>query len=126
MLVIEDSPVVQHLVKASLLPLGVSLLTAGDGVVGVELARTHLPDVILLDIGLPRLDGWGVLTELRSRAETADIAVIVVTAHAQEDVADTAEQRGVDGFITKPFSPLDLRLKVKALLARAAESAAVR
>jgi CheY-like chemotaxis protein len=121
-LVVEDSPLVQHLIKASIAPLGVTILAAMDGETGVELARAHVPDVILLDIGLPLLDGWGVLTELRSDADTAQIPVIVVTAHAEPAVAETAAERGVNGFMTKPFRPGDLRARVESLLPGAQET----
>lgn len=117
-LVIEDSPVVQHLLRATLTPMGFHLLVAADGETGLELARTHLPEVITLDIGLPGMDGWEVLSGLRSYDSTAHIGVIVLTAHAQKSVEQAAADRGADGFITKPFRPADLRSAVAGLLTR--------
>ena len=117
-LVIEDSPVVQHLLRATLTPMGVNLLFADDGEAGLELARTHQPEVITLDIGLPGIDGWQVLAGLRSDVATAHIGVIVLTAHAQKSVEQAAADRGADGFITKPFRPADLRSAVAGLLSR--------
>jgi CheY-like chemotaxis protein len=115
-LVIEDSPVVQHLLRATLTPLGSELLFAADGESGLELAQIHKPSLITLDIGLPGIDGWQVLTRLRSDPATAHIAVIVVTAHAQESMRQAAADRGAEGFVTKPFRPADLRLAVAELL----------
>ena len=115
-LVIEDSPVVQHLLRATLTPLGYSLLFAEDGETGLSLAQAYLPDLITLDIGLPGIDGWGVLTQLRGDSTTSEVAVVVVTAHAQESMRKAAEDSGADGFVTKPFRPADLRLIVAGLL----------
>jgi DNA-binding response OmpR family regulator len=124
-LVIEDSPVVQHLLRATLTPMGFDLHFAFDGEAGLGLARRHVPDVITLDIGLPGIDGWEVLAELRAGGETSDIAVIVLTAHAQKSVEQAAADRGADGFLTKPFRPADLRIAVDALISRASAAAAV-
>ena len=115
-LVIEDSPVVQHLLRATLTPLGHTLLFAEDGEAGLGLAQVHLPDLITLDIGLPGMDGWEVLTRLRGDAATSEIAVIVLTAHVQESMRQEAEDNGADSFVTKPFRPADLRLIVAGLL----------
>ena len=117
-LVIEDSPVVQHLLRATLTPMGVELLFAGDGETGLELARVHLPQVITLDIGLPGIDGWDVLAGVRSDSRMAGVGVIVLTAHAQKSMELAAAQRGADDFIPKPFRPEDLRLAVGGLLDR--------
>ncbi|NNC90877.1 MAG: response regulator [Acidimicrobiia bacterium] len=117
-LVIEDSPVVQHLLRATLTPMGVGLLFAGDGETGLELARAHVPEVITLDIGLPGINGWGVLAEVRSAPATAGIGVIVLTAHVQKSMEIAAVEGGADGFITKPFRPQDLRAEVGGLLDR--------
>ncbi|MDH3540072.1 MAG: response regulator [Acidimicrobiia bacterium] len=115
-LVIEDSPVVQHLLRATLTPLGVDLLFASDGESGLDVARTQLPDLITLDIGLPGIDGWEVLTQLRSSPSTSQIGVVVVTAHAQESTRIAAANLGAERFVTKPFRPQDLRSAVSELL----------
>ncbi len=120
-LIVEDSPSVRRLIEVSVRPLGLRMLSAEDGISGLAMARAELPDVILLDIGLPGIDGWEVLRELRGGAATADIAIIIVTAHAQPEVAAAAERRGADGFITKPFRPGHLREEIQALLDQSAK-----
>jgi putative two-component system response regulator len=117
-LVIEDSPVVQHLLRATLTPMGFDLHFAFDGEEGLDLARRHVPDVITLDIGLPGIDGWQVLTELRASPDTSQISVLVLTAHAQTSVEQAASDRGADSFLTKPFRPADLRVAVDSLVSR--------
>ena len=121
-LIVEDSPSVRRLIEVSVRPLGVRIVAAEDGLSGLEMARAELPDGILLDIGLPGIDGWEVLRELRTDPTTADISVIIVTAHAQPEVAAAAERRGADGFITKPFRPGNLREEILSYLARDAEA----
>jgi len=120
-LIVEDSPSVRRLIEVSVRPLGVKVIAAEDGIRGLEMARREMPDVILLDIGLPGIDGWEVLRELREDPETAEISVIIVTAHAQPEVAAAAEQRGADGFITKPFRPGHLREEIVGQLGRGAQ-----
>jgi DNA-binding response OmpR family regulator len=117
-LVIEDSPVVQHLLRATLMPMGVGLLFADDGETGLELARRHRPDVVTLDIGLPGIDGWTVLSGIRSDSTITHMGVIVLTAHAQKSMEIAAADRGADGFLTKPFRPADLRNAIGLLLDR--------
>jgi CheY-like chemotaxis protein len=116
-LVIEDSASVRRLIEVCLRVLGVDVTSAADGVSGLEAVRTVQPDAVVLDIGLPGLDGWEVLRQLRSDEGTASIKVLVLTAHAQPEMADRAEQGGADSFMTKPFRPLDLRVQVEKLLA---------
>jgi len=120
-LIVEDSPSVRRLIEVSVRPLGVTIISAEDGIRGLAMARSEAPDVILLDIGLPGIDGWEVLRELRADAATADISVIIVTAHAQPEVAAAAERRGADGFITKPFRPGHLREEILTQLGQDAE-----
>ena len=73
--------------------------------------------VIGLDIGLPGLDGWGVLSRLRADERTAEVRVLVLTAHAQPEMADRAAADGADAFMTKPFRPDDLRETIETLVA---------
>ncbi len=117
-LIIEDSPVVQHLLRVTLAALEVDLLFAADGETGLELARTRNPDLITLDIGLPGIDGWQVLNEVRAHSETSHIGVIVLTAHVQKSMEQAAADSGADGFFAKPFQPAELRDAVESLLER--------
>lgn len=115
-LVIEDSASVRRLIEVCLRVLDVELRAAEDGVAGLDAARSTLPDVIVLDIGLPGMDGWEVLRRLRADDDTRNIKVLILTAHAQPEVADKAEADGADAFMTKPFRPLELREQIEKLL----------
>ncbi|GMR01810.1 MAG: response regulator [Acidimicrobiia bacterium] len=116
-LVIEDSASVRRLIEVCLRVLGVDVKSASDGTEGLEAIRNDRPDAVVLDIGLPGLDGWEVLRQLREDPSTADLKVLVLTAHAQPEMADRAAKGGADSFMTKPFRPLDLRVQVEKLLA---------
>ena len=116
-LVIEDSASVRRLIDVCLRPTGAEIRSAEDGLVGLQAAWSSVPDVIVLDIGLPGLDGWGVLSRLRADDRTAEVRVLVLTAHAQPEMADRAAADGADAFMTKPFRPDDLRETIEALVA---------
>jgi CheY-like chemotaxis protein len=118
-LVIEDSASVRRLIEVCLRVLDVEVDAAEDGIKGLDTARTTLPDLIVLDIGLPGMDGWEVLRHLRAGDETTHIKVLVLTAHAQPEVAEQAAQGGADDFMTKPFRPGELRERLEKLLADA-------
>ena len=121
-LVIEDSASVRRLIEVCLRVLDVELMAAEDGLKGLEAARENIPDVIVLDVGLPGMDGWEVLGHLRAEEATMDIRVLVLTAHAQPEMADRAAAKGADSFMTKPFRPEELRESVQELLSLAAAS----
>jgi CheY-like chemotaxis protein len=80
---------------------------------------------LILDVGLPRMDGWQVLDRIRADLRTRNLKVLVLTAHAQEETRERADRGGADAFITKPFRPDDLRAAAEALLALVPEPAAV-
>lgn len=115
-LVIEDMPNVQRLVEVCLRAAGMDVVTRGDGLSGVAEATANPPDLVVLDIGLPRLDGWGVLERLRANPETARVPVLVLTAHGSDENRDRAERDGADFFMPKPFAPRDLRRVALELL----------
>ena len=117
MLVIEDSASVRRLIEVCLRVLDVELSAAEDGLRGLELAKEATPDAIVLDIGLPGMDGWEVLRRLRADQSTADVKVLILTAHAQPEVAEQAVAGGADDFMTKPFRPTELRERIETLLA---------
>lgn len=115
-LVIEDSASVRRLIEVCLRVLDVTISSVSDGTQGLEAIKETDPEVLVLDIGLPGLDGWEVLAQLRDNAETAHLRVLVLTAHAQPEMADKAARGGADAFMTKPFRPSDLREQVEKLL----------
>lgn len=115
-LVVEDSDSVRRLIEVCLRVLDITVTSAVDGPSGLEAVRSETPDALVLDIGLPGLDGWEVLRQLRADPATEHLKVLVLTAHAQPEVADRAAQGGADAFMTKPFRPTDLREQVEKLL----------
>ncbi|HEX5630831.1 MAG TPA: response regulator [Acidimicrobiia bacterium] len=123
-LVVEDSAVIQRLITVCLRPAGVEVDARGDGPSGLEAALTTGPDLMILDVGLPRMDGWEVLERIRNDERTRSMKVLVLTAHAQEETRERADRGGADAFLTKPFRPDDLRSVVLGLLADAATPSA--
>lgn len=115
-LVVEDSAVIQRLISVCLRPAGVEVDTRDDGPTGLEAALEDPPDLLILDVGLPRMDGWEVLDRIRSDPRTGELRVLVLTAHAQEETRERADRGGADAFLTKPFRPDDLRTVALGLL----------
>jgi CheY-like chemotaxis protein len=122
-LVVEDSAVIQRLISVCLRPAGVVVDTRSDGPAGLEAALADPPDLLILDVGLPKMDGWQVLDKIRSDLRTRNLKVLVLTAHAQEETRRRADKGGADAFITKPFRPDDLRKVAVGLLAGDRQSA---
>jgi CheY-like chemotaxis protein len=123
-LVVEDSAVIQRLIAVCLRPAGVEVDTRADGPSGLEAALTTAPDLVILDVGLPRMDGWEVLERIRSDDRTRSMKVLVLTAHAQEETRERADRGGADAFLTKPFRPDDLRGVALGLLSGSAAATA--
>jgi OmpR family response regulator RpaB len=117
-LVIDDEAPIRLLCRVNLEAEGMTVLESGDGPSGLETARTAEPDVILLDVMMPGLDGWGVAEALLEDERTAKIPIIFLTARAEfRDRARGLDIGGVD-YITKPFNPVELAPLVRDLLAR--------
>jgi len=108
-LVVEDSQVIQRLIEVCLRPVGFDVDCRSDGPSGLEAAIEDPPDLLVLDVGLPGMDGWELLSRLRAAERTKDIVVLVLTAHAQEETRVKAETSGADALLTKPFRPNELR-----------------
>lgn len=123
-LVIEDSPVIRRLIEVCLRPLGVHITMVPDGQAGLQSAAVDRPDVVVLDIGLPGIDGWEVLARLGSSELTAEVPVMLLTGHADEFGATDARATGAAAFMTKPFQPETLRRQVAELLPRGVERSA--
>src|ERR671922_1118706 len=117
-LVIDDEAPIRLLCRVNLEAEGMDVLEAADGPSGLEQARTEEPDVILLDVMMPRLDGWRVAEELLLDRQTSRIPIVFLTARAEfRDRARGLDIGGVD-YVTKPFNPLELAPLVESLLDR--------
>jgi DNA-binding response OmpR family regulator len=117
-LVIDDEAPIRLLCRVNLEAEKMEVLEAADGPSGLEEARTHRPDVILLDVMMPGLDGWRVAEHLLEDDRTNEIPIIFLTARAEfRDRARGLDIGGVD-YVTKPFNPLDLAPLVRQLLER--------
>ena len=117
-LIIDDEAPIRLLCRVNLEAEGMEVVEAGDGPTGLELARSVQPDVVLLDVMMPGLDGWGVAEALLEDDRTAEIPIIFLTARAEfRDRARGLDIGGVD-YITKPFNPVELAPLVRALLGR--------
>jgi DNA-binding response OmpR family regulator len=117
-LVIDDEAPIRLLCRVNLEAEGMEVLEASDGPTGLEQAQAERPDVILLDVMMPGLDGWRVAERLLDDDRTRDIPVIFLTARAEfRDRARGLDIGGVD-YVTKPFNPLELAPLVRDLLDR--------
>jgi DNA-binding response OmpR family regulator len=117
-LVIDDEAPIRLLCRVNLEAEGMKVLEAADGPAGLEVARTELPDVILLDVMMPGLDGWQVAEELLDNESTNGIPIVFLTARAElRDRARGLDVGGID-YVTKPFNPIDLASLVRDLLGR--------
>jgi len=117
-LIIDDEAPIRLLCRVNLEAEGMEVIEAPDGERGIELARGERPDVILLDVMMPRLDGWDVAQALVGDALTKDIPIAFLTARAE--VRDRARGLDIGGveYVTKPFNPLELAPLIENLLER--------
>src|ERR671936_1171884 len=117
-LVIDDEAPIRLLCRVNLEAEGMKVYEAADGLAGITLAEELLPDVILLDVILPGLDGWQIAEELLERDETSRIPIIFLTARAEvRDRARGLDLGGLD-YVTKPFNPVELAPLVEDLVQR--------
>ena len=114
-LVVDDSPAVRDLVVVNLELEGFEVRSAADGQEGLEVAVAWHPDVMTLDVVMPRLGGFEVLERLRADPSTADIPVVIVTGRAQAADRAKGEALAVDAYLTKPFEPAELVAVVSEL-----------
>jgi two-component system, OmpR family, response regulator MprA len=121
-LVVEDDPAVRGSLERSLAFEGYRVVTAADGEAGLAAVSAHRPDVVVLDLGLPRIDGLEVCRRLR--ADGCDVPILVLTARAQTGDRVSGLDAGADDYLAKPFALEELLARLRALLrrSRAAES----
>jgi two-component system, OmpR family, phosphate regulon response regulator PhoB len=117
-LVVDDEPDITALVAYHLAKAGFRVSTAANGTDALNAAREERPDIVILDLMLPGLSGYDVLAELRKRDETREVGVILLTARREETDRIRGLSLGADDYLTKPFSPQELSLRVGGLLRR--------
>ena len=117
-LIVEDEQDIADLIGFNLQRAGFEVLKAHDGIAGTETALRERPDLIVIDLMLPGRDGYAVFRELRRDARTTGIPVIMLTARAQTEDRIQGLEAGADDYLTKPFSPKELLLRVQAILKR--------
>jgi len=115
-LVIDDEPKIVEICSDYLHAAGFDMLTAGDGSHGLELARSQKPDLIVLDLMLPGMDGFDLCRSLR---QESNVPIIMLTARIEETDKLIGLELGADDYITKPFSPRELVVRVRTVLRRA-------
>ena len=114
-LVVDDEPAIAEIARDYLRHAGFAVITAGNGVDALAAARTRRPDLIVLDLGLPRMDGLEVARALRRDGE---VPIIMLTARIEESDRLTGLELGADDYMTKPFSPRELVARVRSVLRR--------
>jgi DNA-binding response OmpR family regulator len=121
-LVVDDEPDAVELICFNLKASGFEVTSAADGAAALKAARLHLPDLILLDLMLPEIDGLEVCKLLRRDPATAAIPIVMLTARAAEIDRVLGLELGADDYVTKPFSPRELVLRIRKLLDRRRQS----
>ena len=117
-LVVEDEQDVAELIRYNLAKEGYDVTLVGNGADALKRARENKPDVILLDIMVPQLNGWEVCRRLKQDPETRGIAVIMVTGRVEEGDKVLGFEMGADDYVTKPFSPRELVARIRAVVRR--------
>jgi CheY-like chemotaxis protein len=115
-LVVDDESMLRRLVRATLRDRPLRIVEAATGAEALTLARLAHPDLVLLDVGLPDMDGYAVCSGLKADPSTAGIKVVLLTARAQRNDLERGVAAGADAYITKPFSPQSLLSDVDKFL----------
>ena len=117
-LIVDDDPVVRRMLQLSFESEGFNVLTASDGIEGLETIRSDRPDVVVLDIMMPKLDGMKVMRELNSDDELRGTPVILLSAKATSLDIELGLKAGAADYVTKPCDPIDLVDRVRSLLTK--------
>ena len=114
----DDDPDIRELVAFRLERSGYTVLQAADGEEALALALEHTPDLAVLDVMMPKMDGFEVVRRLRAEEATKRMPIIMLTARAQDSDVEEGFESGADDYLRKPFSPQELRARVQSILGR--------
>jgi len=118
LLLVEDEPTAIRITKYALERAGYEVLVAGNGPEGLRKAREERPDLIILDVMLPGLDGFQVCLDLRAHSQTSGIPILMLSAKAAKSDSDTGLKVGADSYLAKPAAPAELLRRIEALLSQ--------
>jgi two-component system alkaline phosphatase synthesis response regulator PhoP len=117
-LIVEDEKELVRLISFHMTTAGYDVVSANNGIEALEICQTQKPALIILDIMLPRIDGWQVCKRLKQDSQTASIPIIILSALSEANDKLKGFDLGVDDYVTKPFSPRELVVRVKRVLSR--------
>jgi DNA-binding response OmpR family regulator len=118
-LIVDDDANLLHLVALHMGMAGYDVITATDGSVGLKEAYNHIPSLVILDLMLPESNGWEVCRDLKKNSKTSSIPVLILSALSDDESRLWACEAGADDFMTKPFSPKELRIRAQSLVTKA-------
>lgn len=121
-LIVDDYPDAREMYAEYLQYSGFEVIEAGDGIEALERAADSAPDIILMDLSLPVMDGWEATRRLKADKATADIPIVALTGHALAEILEAAQKAGCDAFVTKPCLPEDLVKEIQKVLSALAPS----
>lgn len=123
-LLVDDYPDAREMYSEYLQYSGFDVIEAGNGIEALQQAAERSPDIILMDLSLPVMDGWEATRRLKADRRTADIPVVALTGHALAGISEGARRAGCDAFITKPCLPEDLVKEIRKVLEQSSTPAA--
>ena len=119
-LVVEDNADVREMFAMYFVAHGFRVLQAADGLSALYLAREHMPAVVLMDLGVPCIDGWEITRRLKATAETHEVAILALSGYGMPDEVQRAREAGADVFLRKPVAPAHVLEHIRALLSQPA------
>jgi twitching motility two-component system response regulator PilH len=117
-LVVEDNRTYQEMISELLKENGMDVVTASDGIEAMEKVKTVIPDLVVLDVVMPRMNGYEVCRELKGDPRTQSVLIVMCSTKDQEFDRHWASKQGADAYVTKPFRPQELVATIKQLLRR--------
>ncbi len=114
-LVVDDTADILDILTRQLRYAGHDVISAVNGIEGIASARAHMPDLIVMDLIMPMLNGWEAIKELKADARYADLPIVAISAHVLTETKEQTRAAGCDAFISKPFTMLELLTTVDAL-----------
>ena len=117
-LVVDDEPDIRRIVSFLLKNWGFEVMTAENGIEGLNIIENEKPDLVLLDVSMPKMNGFQTLEQIRNKPEFKNLPIIMLTANSDTDIIDTAVSYGIHDYITKPFEPYELQERIDTVMSK--------